>query len=571
MANSIRDLISQRPTPTTVREDDGADAAFRLMLENDFSQLPIIDDAECPIGLVTPASILRPMAYLGTSLGQLRVHDASIQMRSVKHSQEITPALEILQSEPAVLVVDDAGKLVGIITPFDTSEFFRWRANDMMKIEDIENTIRDYIVAAFIDSTGKTDWQALNDAISDITPSGGENFRRYESAVRTYVQKQHAGSEICADSIRASFAEHFRVKTPSFEELHLSEFIHLLVHKDRWEVYENVLGIERDALIRHLDSIRNTRNSVAHFRTDIDAVRRDEMDFCLTLLQRNKKRVREAFLHLAEKNAPKVAASPQPPASNDDDPIEVVDEAPDAATGRYAPLATWLRNLPPSIDSIGLSFAQIEEIIKRELPPAASQHRAWWANDSVGHVQSREWLSVDWRVAEMDLGDKTVVFSRIRERQKGYIEFFTQLVQELRQAVPWSVRNALPGGKSWHTISTLRGNDKQILGYLVFAFTRTQQFRVEFYIQSKNKETNKRIFDFLYSNRGAIDQQVGRVWWERLPDRTASRVAIYNDVFITGETDDLIQLRVWAVNMISRFRQVLERQLVDWNGNRDSP
>src|SRR5436305_3328116 len=51
---------------------------------------------------------------------------------------------------------------------------------------------------------------------------------------------------------------------------------------------------------------------------------------------------------------------------------------------RYAPLALWLQQQPSREEKVTLTFMQIQEILREELPASARQYRSWWANDSVG-------------------------------------------------------------------------------------------------------------------------------------------------------------------------------------------
>lgn len=73
------------------------------------------------------------------------------------------------------------------------------------------------------------------------------------------------------------------------------------------------------------------------------------------------------------------------------------------AVGSYAPLGEYLSGLDSSTEQ--LSFAQIERILGRPLPPSSRRHRAWWANESEGtHGHTRSWLGVGWLVDSVDLG-----------------------------------------------------------------------------------------------------------------------------------------------------------------------
>jgi hypothetical protein len=59
-----------------------------------------------------------------------------------------------------------------------------------------------------------------------------------------------------------------------------------------------------------------------------------------------------------------------------------------------------------------LSFAEIQQIIGRDLPKSAKRYPAWWANGHYGtNVQARSWLDVG-RTATVHLKEETVDFVR---------------------------------------------------------------------------------------------------------------------------------------------------------------
>ncbi len=78
-------------------------------------------------------------------------------------------------------------------------------------------------------------------------------------------------------------------------------------------------------------------------------------------------------------------------------------------TGKYVPLARHLLNAQLTSQNIKLSFHEIEGILQTSLPRSAQKHRAWWANDP-SHVQAAAWLSMGWRIANVDLQDEVVIF-----------------------------------------------------------------------------------------------------------------------------------------------------------------
>jgi hypothetical protein len=65
----------------------------------------------------------------------------------------------------------DERVIIGIVTSFDATTFFRGRAEDIILVEEIENTIKDYIMLYFKGSIGEAGQVQLQDAIEAIMPS----------------------------------------------------------------------------------------------------------------------------------------------------------------------------------------------------------------------------------------------------------------------------------------------------------------------------------------------------------------------------------------------------------------
>jgi hypothetical protein len=63
----------------------------------------------------------------------------------------------------------------------------------------------------------------------------------------------------------------------------------------------------------------------------------------------------------------------------------------------------------PTVD---MAFTQLDRLVGG-LPASARRHRAWWANEASGtHSHARSWLSVGWRVDQVDLNAGRVRFYR---------------------------------------------------------------------------------------------------------------------------------------------------------------
>ncbi len=237
--------------------------------------------------------------------------------------------------------------------------------------------------------------------------------------------------------------------------------------------------------------------------------------------------------------------------------IQTLDEDLPPDNSRYAPLALYLFNKSIEVEGERLTFGKVEEIIKYKLPESAYHSRSWWANDSVGHVQSQQWLNVGWRVSYVDMEQQTVLFTRVHEREQLYDDFFRTLHEAISRLTQFKIKPYSPKTRNWMTIGRILE-----CAYFNFAFTYRRRFRVELYIDTGNVQKNKDIFDRLLARKNAIELEVSAALsWERLEGKRAARIACYHNGSITDESDDLSKLREWAVDVMIYFRPVMEKHV----------
>ncbi len=117
---------------------------------------------------------------------------------------------------------------------------------------------------------------------------------------------------------------------------------------------------------------------------------------------------------------------------------------------RYQPLADYLRTL--DAPRWNASFADIEAILGRKLPPSAYQYPAWWANQSGGHSQTAGWRDAGWKTADLDLTRKRVNFEKqeagraspmVAEPRRAFHPESDSLWQRAREATGITDRDAL--------------------------------------------------------------------------------------------------------------------------------
>lgn len=65
---------------------------------------------------------------------------------------------------------------------------------------------------------------------------------------------------------------------------------------------------------------------------------------------------------------------------------------------QYLSLTNYLKNINQK--RVELSFAEIENILKFQLPESARKHQQWWSN-SLSHSQAYSWINAGYKVVEL--------------------------------------------------------------------------------------------------------------------------------------------------------------------------
>ncbi len=582
----VQEIIEGKTAPVAIRRYESAKTALELMIQGDYSQLPVVTSDWLIEGIITSDSIVRSLNHLDLTVGELGVDHAIRDVKVVTPDNDLFDLLDDLNDCYAVLVADKDGKLVGIITDFDTTSYFRTRAEDMMLVEDVESSIKEYIRFAFQDEAGEIDENKLEEAIGGITPASNAQFQ--ENFSRSIGDCFRTGA-INADTVdqsatRGIFESYFisSAAPKSFDRLTLSEYIQLFLNTDRWHLYKDKFNLEVGTCRKLLDSVRETRNSLAHFRADLTSEERDKLRFCRDLLGKHLNDLEESLLEeiVGDDNTDSGYVRPldnrkkiiavdgithELDELEKDFPPQII-EPESEKENRYTKLATFLQSLGRSRKSIRLPFDSVETIIDANLPRAAREHRSWWANDSEEHVQSRQWLEAGWRVSSVNISLERVTFSRIKGREQQYIAFYSKLISALQQSEPFKSINISPTGRNYMTFERLSADDKQ--GNLISigaAFAHNNRFKAELYIDSGDDVINDAIYDGLYEKREIVERSLGEnIAWERLENRRASRVAVYHEGSITDDTEELNAYVDWTKEMVLRLHEVFQVKLKDY-------
>jgi CBS domain-containing protein len=538
--------------------------ALAVMIENDFSQLPVIENgrpAGHPASFVTGNSIARALRFFGTTLDQLHVRDALVNARTLSADEDLFSKMDDLLDSYAALVVHSDGSIAGIVTNYDTTQYFRRRAEDMLLVEDIETTLKDHVRLAYggqeNDPTGPLQ-MAIN-SLGGPMDTVKENCRK---AFRRFCQERKI--EISPSDEAESIDRHFeRRGERGFEDLTLSDYIQLARRPQAWAVLGPVFGIPDRAFLEMLEGVRRTRNKLMHFRPDIGPVERDQLRFCADWFKNHPAAPPED-----EEGGSTQPGKPTPPDTDPAStiPVEYLEDSstedagtPDTAAldSKYAPLAAFLAQQPRSLERLALTFSEIEAIIGAELPASARDHRSWWANNATTHVQAEQWLKVNWRVVSINVSLERVIFARARDREQAYIRFFSKVQSRLAEVPGFPLHRASSLGQNWLPLVSYPGGRS-----LVLSFARGHRLRLECYIDTGNAGENIAAFEALLGERPRIEAAVGLpLEWESLPGRRACRVALYAPGAISDDPEHLDSLVDWAVHFAPRFDEAMRRRL----------
>lgn len=543
MPYQVQQLIKGKGYPVCVKKEEQVSRALSLMIEHDYSQLPVVvinGDFDLPEGMITYEGILRGIRNFRAKIEDLKVRDVMVAAPVYSDEDDLFDILDRLKETNAVLVVGGPyQELAGIVTSYDTAEYFRNRTEDLMRVEDIELMVKEFIKTAHMKENGEVNTAKLDETIAKATQP---------------LNKEGGLPE----------------KKKTFDDLTLTEYISILIMKESWSTYEPFFGVPRDFVRELLFGVRDIRNALAHFRGDITAEQRDKLKFGAEWLSRKQEDYQVLKQEQERKKALEILNQSKSSVNQVTVPVKIslksgeVIQANDFSItgsstkgGRYEALADWLQSQPGKIDQIPLSFNQVEEIIQAELPSSARNYRAWWANDAVGHSHSQLWLEAGWRTTYVNLTEGKVTFTRIREREKAYINFYSKLLDELHKNPGFKFKNPSPDGASWIIIQSIQANGTSF-GSFSFAFSRDKRFRVELYLDLWDQTMTKVAFDILFSQKEEFETQIGPIEWERLDNRRASRIAIYHEGQIT-DTKKLAELCEWGSKTMIKFVEVFQK------------
>ncbi|MCK4571059.1 CBS domain-containing protein [Candidatus Bipolaricaulota bacterium] len=215
----------------TVTTAETVHAAVRLMIEHNFSQLPVVDAEDgSVVGAISEESIVRSLYHLsnpeagGTLSNGMGLNVAQCIDEASLHpsNSEMLALGKTLADSPYILVGED-GILSDILTHADIVRLFRELAAHFLLIGNIEQSLRLLIGKVF-------------DTDETIETAIGHAF---------YYRKEH--------------------KPQSLDEMTIDDYRQLIMNKKNWPHFAGLL-FDRQATQNRLLKLRDLRNDLFHFR-----------------------------------------------------------------------------------------------------------------------------------------------------------------------------------------------------------------------------------------------------------------------------------------------------------------
>lgn len=478
----------------TINEKESVRNALTKMIQNDFSQLPIVRNDGILCGLISEKSITRNLFHLGDKVSILNLNsvDCKETPASISVESDVLDVLSLLRQTSSVVIVDRQ-KAVGIVTNADLISYFRDYSEGLVLIEDVETTLR-YCV----ENTLTTD-EAREIAITN-------SFK--------HLAKANGGPPV------------------TFDRMSFNDYVNLIVNKNNW-IYFETLFANKNLFQIHMEQVRDIRNQIVHFRGRLSAVQYDLLKRSHDWLNSQQNRFKSNAITESIENR-----------SSESIKSEISPSDTNQTVSRYYQFEDWLYELAdeyPENQKIIISFSDIEKATDDELPESARKHSTWWSNDLTVSRQALAWLRAGWEVTSVDFTDEEVTL--IRRDKARYQPFWEELKSHLLSRKPELIQEYWSGPENWKRFTTA------IHGvYYGWNFSNKGIFFTYLVIDTGDKDQNLKHYEKLSEFRDAIDSKFSEpLKWDSRPQ--------YPYIFISLEQEfdnlhiyKLDELEMWGVD-----------------------
>jgi CBS domain-containing protein len=213
-------LDAAHAKPLCVKRDAKVREAVTLMVQHDFSQLPVMQNSRDVDGLISWKSIAEASKVHNKECTFVR-ECMDIDVEILKHDAPLWKAIRTIAEKDVVLVRNAAKEVIGLVTTYDIAVKYHSLAEPFLLLGEIENNLRQLITRA-----------------------------RYPQSVLEAAKDPK-------DTDR---------KIRGVSDLTLAEYIRLLQEPENWKSIG--YNLSRKGLLADMDDIRRVRNEVMHFHPD---------------------------------------------------------------------------------------------------------------------------------------------------------------------------------------------------------------------------------------------------------------------------------------------------------------
>jgi hypothetical protein len=276
-----KSLVQHQLGVHSILLDDPLSKADELMVKYRVKQIPIVDANNKPSGLITSAIIATLKSDYREHFFTLVGKDSLKSRVAIFHAeQDIFELLNELNDISAILLTNDNGQLIHIITKRDTLVFFRQRAEELVLIEYIENSLKTHIKNAYEDEELQKE---IDEYVGNRKKT--DSYLRFlkEAVVAAFKMKGH-DVDILDDELHNLLNEQFTLtKQKGFTDLSFDNFINIILKN--WERFE--ANFQRNTNIWRiiLEDVRDIRNKLFHFKGEISDKEREKLHSCASWLE----------------------------------------------------------------------------------------------------------------------------------------------------------------------------------------------------------------------------------------------------------------------------------------------
>ncbi|HJF73031.1 MAG TPA: DUF4268 domain-containing protein [Gallibacterium anatis] len=152
--------------------------------------------------------------------------------------------------------------------------------------------------------------------------------------------------------------------------------------------------------------------------------------------------------------------------------------------------------------------------------------------------------------------EETTISSNMNKKKEIYSEYWDKLLDSCKKEKLGLYQNRTTSKES--RMSAGSGISSVQYSFVI----RNLSVSVELYINGKERQDSKKIFDLLIQDKVDIEKELGlKLSWERLDDNKGSRIFITNEIFELYNKDSWDKAIEWQIGIMKKFEEVFKKRI----------